>query len=71
MRSAREAAETAVAGIAFAGTLNPMQVVARHAYALTFEKEHVVERAMELYRGMWGGHGPEEDEGLQEIMNTR
>jgi len=48
-----------------------MQVVARHAYALTFEKEHVMEWERELSKGMWGGQGSEEELLLREILHTR
>lgn len=31
-----------------------MQVVARHAYALTFERDHVEQWAREQHEGLWG-----------------
>jgi len=40
-----------------------MQMVARHAYALTFEREHVEKWEREFTNGMWGGVILETEEG--------
>ncbi len=38
-----------------------MQVVARHAYALTYEREYVQQWAEEQMAGQWGGDHVEDD----------
>jgi RNA-dependent RNA polymerase len=44
----------AVQDLKFKTSLTADQVVARHCYALTFEREFVEEWEEELKRGMWG-----------------
>ena len=51
---AREAAKRAIASITFRSSLTDMQIVARHAYALTYEKTYVEEWRDELQKGQWG-----------------
>ena len=69
---ARDAAKTAIESITFRSRLTEMQVVARHAYALTFEKEYVEEWEEELKKGMWGGlERQEEGEELPEYMRQK
>jgi RNA-dependent RNA polymerase len=50
-----------------------MQMVARHAYALTFEREQVEKWEAEFSEGMWGGKGLGEDEGdeMREALRPR
>ena len=53
-----------------------MQVVARHAYALTYEREYVEQWEEQLGQGMWGGKGPEthedgEDGEDREVLRPR
>ena len=64
--AARQGAQQAIQGITFKTRLNEMQVVARHAYAMTFEKEFVEQWEEQLSRGMWGGKGPETHELLEQ-----
>jgi len=60
--AARQAAQQAIHGIIFTTRLTNMQMVARHAYALTFEREYVEQWEAQLSKGMWGGKGPETHE---------
>ena len=50
-----------------------MQVAARHAYAMTYEKEYVQDWAKQLGEGQWGGRVEEEDDRgeVTEILQTR
>jgi len=66
--AARETAQEAIANISFTGSLNEMQTVARHAYALTYEREYVLE---------WEAHSTQEarehgaDEEEKEVLRHR
>jgi len=73
VRTAREAALEAITGLSFSGTLDGMQVAARHAYAMTYQKEYVQDWAKQLSEGQWGGRVEEdEDRGeISEIPQTR
>ena len=54
VRGAREAALKAVENINFKTSLTKEQVVARHCYALTFEREYVQEWERQQHEGLWG-----------------
>ncbi|OCF31540.1 RNA-dependent RNA polymerase 1 [Kwoniella heveanensis BCC8398] len=58
---ARAFAMEAVANIEFKTRLTPAQLVARHAYALTYEKEYVEEWERQRSAGVWDGYGPDSD----------
>lgn len=60
-------------GLTFTGALDPMQVMARHAYALTYEREHVEQWEAQRNKGMWGGHdaGEAEEEEMNSVLRTR
>lgn len=60
--AARQAAQQAMAGITFTNRLSDMQVVARHAYALTFEREYVEQWEQQRGGGMWDGRTTETHE---------
>jgi RNA-dependent RNA polymerase len=60
--TAREAAQHAVRNITFTNRLTDLQLIARHAYALTFEKEYVEQWEEQLRQGMWGGRGADTHE---------
>jgi RNA-dependent RNA polymerase len=47
--------------MSFVGRLTPIQVVARHAYALTFQKTWVEQWEEQMMKGLLGNHGDEED----------
>lgn len=64
MRGARDAALEAVIGMTFRTSVPKEQVVARHCYALTFEKEHV--EAWERSQ-VNEGHGHEVDDEGHEL----
>jgi RNA-dependent RNA polymerase len=53
VKGARDAALLAVEGLNFKTSLSKEQVVARHCYALTFEKEYVEEWEAQLKAGQW------------------
>jgi RNA-dependent RNA polymerase len=73
VRTAREAAREAIAGLSFSGTLDGMQVAARHAYAMTYESEYVQDWARQLSQGHWGGRIVEEEDQaeLSEVLQNR
>jgi len=50
-----------------------MQVAARHAYAMTYEKDYVQDWVKQLSEGQWGGRVQEEDDRgeISEILHTR
>lgn len=54
VRGARDAALAAVEGFRFQTTMTKEQVVARHCYALTYEREHVEEWERQMHQGEWG-----------------
>ncbi|WVQ95053.1 hypothetical protein IAU59_002145 [Kwoniella sp. CBS 9459] len=58
---ARGFAMEAVANIEFKTRLTPAQLVARHAYALTYEKEYVEEWERQRIAGTWDGYIPDND----------
>jgi RNA-dependent RNA polymerase len=71
---AREAARQEIMNITFRSKLDDMQMVARHAYALTFEKEHVEKWEKEFMNGLWGGlprELEEDGEELREVLRPR
>ncbi|WVR09517.1 hypothetical protein IAU60_006585 [Kwoniella sp. DSM 27419] len=57
----RAMAMEVVANIEFKTRLTPLQVVARHCYALTFEKDYVEDWAGQLSAGEWYGQARDED----------
>lgn len=63
VRGAREAALREVETINFKTSLTKEQVVARHCYALTFEREYVQEWERQQHDGLWGFHPDHDDEG--------
>lgn len=73
VRTAREAAQEAISTLSFPGTLDGMQVAARHAYAMTYEKDYVQDWVKQLSEGQWGGRVQEEDDRgeISEILHTR
>ncbi|WVW85521.1 hypothetical protein I302_107559 [Kwoniella bestiolae CBS 10118] len=58
----RQMAMEAIANIEFRTKLTPAQMVARHCYALTYEKEYVQDWERQLSMGEWHAHVKEEDE---------
>ena len=60
--AAREDAQRAIESITFTTRLTNMQVVARHAYALTFEREYVDQWEAQQSRGECGGMAPDTHE---------
>jgi len=52
-------------GVAFRTSLTKEQVVARHCYALTYEREYVQEWENQLKAGQWGHEIEEEDHDLK------
>ena len=62
VQAARQAAQQAVQGITFTSRFGDMQIVARHAYALTFEREYVEQWEEQLSKGLWGGRSAETHE---------
>ncbi|GFZ50894.1 hypothetical protein JCM24511_08652 [Saitozyma sp. JCM 24511] len=60
--AARAAAFEAIQHISFKSRLTPAQVVARHCYALTYEKEHVERWEEQQRHGEWGGGGGDKTE---------
>ena len=48
-----------------------MQMAARHAYALTFEKEHILRGEEDIRAGIRRKDGLDEDEALRGIFDTR
>ncbi|KAK4685416.1 RNA-dependent RNA polymerase, partial [Tremellales sp. Uapishka_1] len=59
--AAREAAFKLVETMTFTGRLSPAQVVARHCYALTYQREHVELWEQVTCNHLWGGQGDIEE----------
>jgi RNA-dependent RNA polymerase len=55
----------AIEGLTFKTSLSKEQVVARHCYALTYEKEFVEEWESQLKAGMWYHDSEDEDNDLR------
>jgi len=62
VKGARLASMNAIESLkaSFNGTLSKEQVVARHCYALTYEKEYVDQWESQLKAGHWA-HDPEDE----------
>ncbi|WVF67576.1 hypothetical protein IAT40_002334 [Kwoniella sp. CBS 6097] len=58
---ARAFAMEVVANIEFKTRLTPAQLVARHAYSLTYEKDYVEEWERQRSAGAWDGYGLDSD----------
>lgn len=65
VKGARLAALKAVEGLNFKTSLSKEQVVARHCYALTFEKEYVEEWEAQLKAGRWYHENDDEGDELR------
>lgn len=73
VREARESALQAVSKFTFRTTMTPAQIVARHCYALTYQREYVEEWEQQQDEGEWGGrrdgqeYNPEEEEDIERL----
>ncbi|AFR96691.2 RNA-dependent RNA polymerase 1 [Cryptococcus neoformans C23] len=66
VNNVRETAQKIVNDFEFKTTLTPMQVVARHCYALTYEEVHVRQWEQALAEGKFG-EKPEDDEDSERL----
>ncbi|KAK8854698.1 hypothetical protein IAR55_003437 [Kwoniella newhampshirensis] len=71
VQTAREAAMAAVANVTFNTRLTPAQMVARHCYALTFEREHVEAWEEQVAHGDWHGAYKQDEEDEHEDLRPR
>ncbi|WWD19157.1 hypothetical protein CI109_103615 [Kwoniella shandongensis] len=71
VQTARETAMAAVANVTFNTRLTPAQMVARHCYALTFEKEHVEAWEEQLTHGGWHGASNDIEDDEQEDIRPK
>ncbi|WVN86300.1 uncharacterized protein L203_101463 [Cryptococcus depauperatus CBS 7841] len=62
VNNVRKAAQKIIQDFSFKTTLSPMQVIARHCYALTFEETYVKQWEKQLSEGQWHGQQPEDEE---------
>ncbi|WWC90607.1 uncharacterized protein L201_005543 [Kwoniella dendrophila CBS 6074] len=64
---ARQMAMEAIANIEFRTKLTPEQMVARHCYALTYEKEYVEDWERQISSGQWHGNIKQEDDQEEDL----
>ncbi|ODN90833.1 RNA-dependent RNA polymerase 1 [Cryptococcus wingfieldii CBS 7118] len=69
VNNVRDAAAKILRDFSFKTTLTPMQVVARHCYALTFEEKYVKQWEQQQQQGAWGGQKVDDDD--EEILRPK